>query len=108
MRLLLEQGRKVIAIDFNAGRVCSGDGFGPVRRVLEHGGKAEELAGFGLLQDDLLMVFVVGEDTNPAGDQNIGPFSRIAGTEDVLVGRELFEIDLCGEHTEFVVVKVGE
>ena len=76
-----------------------------MRRAVEHGGEAEELAGRRLVDDHFLLIFVHGGDAHPAGDHDVGVPARVAGFIDALAKREMLLFDLRGENREFIVIQ---
>ena len=62
VRLALQQHHDVVAVDLDADRFFERDRLGLMRRLIEHGGKAEELAVRRLVDDDVLVILVDGRD----------------------------------------------
>ena len=79
-----------------------------MRRAVEHGGEAEELAGRRLVDDHFLLIFVHGGDAHPAGDHDVGVPARVAGLIDALANREALFFDLRGQNREFIVIQKGK
>ena len=85
-----------------------GDGVGLVRRLVQHRSEAEELAVAGLVDHDLLMVFVDRGDLHVAGHHDVGVFAGIADLVDALAGSERLQFDLGGQHRDLIVIEQGE
>ncbi len=75
---------------------------------VEHGGEAEEVAVVGLVDEDLLLVFVDGGDFDGAGEEDVGGGAGVAELVDALAGGEGAELDLGGEDAELIVIEEGE
>ena len=75
---------------------------------VEHGGEAEEIAVFGLGEEDFLALLIHGGDADGAGEDEEGVFWGVAGLVDALAGFEVAEFDLLGEDAEFVFVEEGK
>ena len=109
VRLLPQQHHDVVSVDLDADRLLDRDRIGLVRRLLEHGGKAKELAVRRLRDDDVLMVLVDGRDPDGAGDHDVGPFGRVADLVDALARGESSAISTWPASTaDLVVVQQGK
>ena len=89
MRFALQQNGDIVAVHFEAHTsLADGDGVGLMRRLLEHGSEAKELAFRRLIDDDFLMVLIHGGDPDCAGDHNISSSARVADLPDALARSE--------------------
>ena len=64
--LALEQRRDVVAVDLDACGFLQCERSRLVGRLFQHGGEAEKLAVAGLIDQDLLVIFVDGRDLDLA------------------------------------------
>ena len=103
-----EQHGEVVAANLKAGGFLHGHGGGLVGRALEQGGESEEVAVFGLVDDDFLLVLVGGDDADLAGHDDVGVLGVVAGLEDALARREFADFDLGAEDRGFVVIEQFE
>jgi hypothetical protein len=67
-----------------------------VRRLLQHGRKAEEDPVGRFVDQHLLLLFVDGEDARPARHHHVAMFGGVAGLEDALAGRKSSDLNLRG------------
>ncbi len=104
----VDEGGDVVAVDFEAGGGFGGDGGGFVGDLVEHGGEAEEVTVVGLVDEDLLLVFVGGGDFDGAAEEDVGGGAGVAELVDTLAGGEGAELDLGGEDAELIVIEEGE
>ena len=108
MRFALQQVGNIIAVHFQAHRFCKGDGLGLVRRLLQHGSEAKELAFGRLIDHDFLMVLIHGRDPDGAGYHHISSPTRVADLPDALARNKGFDFNLSRQNCGFIVVQQGK
>ena len=104
MRLLLQQHRDVLPLHLNTLRFFQGDGRGLVRRLIQHGSEAEELARIRLGYDHFLLVVVHRSHPHFARRQHVRLGPRIAHFVNALARRERLQFHLSGQHGQFFIV----
>jgi len=102
MRLSVQQGRDVVAIDFDANAFRQSQGVGLVRRFIDHGREAEELPFVRLFHQNLLVILIHGGDANRARYQHVGPPSRLPALIDALSQRKCLYLHLRGQNGDLV------
>jgi len=107
IRLTNHQCLNVITGNFEADGFFEGSRIRLMRSLLKHGGETEEFAGPGLIDDDLLVIFVDGGDADLARYGDVSQ-ANISGFVDALPGDIGLEINLRGKDGDFVVVEKGE
>jgi len=79
-----------------------------MRCLLEHGGEPEEFTVSGLIDNDLLIVFVDGRNAYFAANHYVSMAISVADLIDALSRSEFLEFYLLGEEGELVVVEKCE
>jgi hypothetical protein len=79
-----------------------------VRRLFQHGSKAEKLSRGWFLNDDFLAFLVERRHTYQTGNQYIGLAARCSPLVDAFARRESLEFHLAGQHCSFIVVQQRE
>ena len=108
MRFALQQSGDVVAVHLQAHGFRDGDGLGLVRRLVEHGRKAKELAFRRLIDHDLLVVLIHGRDPDRAGYHHISSSARVADLPDTLARSKGLDFDLSRQNRGLVVVQQGK
>ena len=101
----LDQHGDVLAIELQADGLFHRHGVGLMRRLIDHRGEAEDAAVDGFVDQDFLLVFVVGGDADAAGHEDVGGVRDLSDFEDALADGELADVDLCGEDGQFFLVQ---
>jgi hypothetical protein len=73
--------------------------------LFQHGGEAKELAVRGLVNNDLLTIFVDGRDADAAGHHHVGLTGLISDFVDALARSKMPHLDLTGENSGFLVIQ---
>ena len=89
-------------------RLFEGDGARLVRRLVEHGGKTEELARRRLIDHHFLMVFVHRGHPHLAGHQDVGLPAGVPDLVDALARRKTLHLHLAGQDGGLLVVEQSE
>src|SRR5437016_1205706 len=105
VRLALQQHGNILPVDFDALALIERRSAGLVGSLLEHGSKAEKLAGAGLVNYDFLMILIHRGHANPAADQYVSAAPGIADLPDALPWSECFDFDLPGQNGSLIVVE---
>jgi hypothetical protein len=108
MWLALQQDKDVFAIHLYTGGQLAGYGLGLMRRLLQHGGEAEELARNRLVYDDFLMIFVYGGDAHPAGHNYISAVGGGSHLVNTLARFKGAKLHLSGENGSLVIIEARE
>lgn len=103
---LLKQSEEIFALNLDASRLLSGSGFSLVGSLFHHRGETREFTELRFMQNYFLLVFVEGGDAHAPGKKEIGVVGRITGAENALPRRKLHNIDLPGQHAEFIVILI--
>src|SRR5437868_9259074 len=79
-----------------------------MRSLLQHGGKTKELAATGLINYDLLLIFVDGSDAHGALDYDVRATGCIADLVNALALGKILQLDLGGQDGKFIVIHASK
>jgi hypothetical protein len=108
MGLALQKNGDVVAGNFETGGLLEGRRVGLMGSPFKHRSKTKKFAVRGLVDDDLLMIFVNGRDPHSAGHHHISLTGGIADFVNALARSKMPHLDLTGEDGGFLVIKKCE
>src|SRR5215470_9048153 len=97
-----------MAVNFDAHGFIDGNGFGLMRRLLEHRREPEELAMRRFVDDNFLMLLVGGRYSYAAGHHNVRLATRVSDFVDALPLRETLHFNLAGEYGRLFFIEQRE
>src|SRR6266568_8476725 len=78
---------------------------GLMRRLFQHGGEPEEITLRRLVDNHFLLIFIYGADSDSSRDKYIGLRCEISDLIDTFAGSEDLDLDLAGQHRQFIVIQ---
>src|SRR5262249_495105 len=107
-RLPLQQDLDVMPVNFETDGLLLCNGRCLMWRLLEHGCEAKELSLGGLINHDLLMIFVHRGYADRPGDQHVWLDGRVAHLVNALPRRKGFKFDLARQNCCLFIIEQSE